>query len=224
MTAPGRRPRAPSTLGLDSLRKRAPDVQGALDLLTAKSKVAMPNGKSTVNFRADLRDTNLQGAALGTAYLENAILNGAHLDYLNRLVREGQASADLRGADFRGASLYGAYLNNVNLRGALLEAPVNEDGSPRLGQPTVLTNADLRGADLSETKFRGATLQGVRLAGAVIDKTDFSHADPVGAHLEGADLRGSFGLGSADLRDVTHDGTTQWPGGRSPSVSWALAG
>ena len=148
----------------------------ALDLLTARSKTAMPNGDTTVDFYADLRDLNLQGAALGTAYLEKARFNGTHLDYLDCGVRAGRASANLSGADFRGASLHGADLKRVNLQGALFDAPVNEDGTPRPGQPTVLTNADLSNADLRQASFAGATMPGARLTGAVMEKTDFSHA------------------------------------------------
>jgi uncharacterized protein YjbI with pentapeptide repeats len=208
--------RSSATFGRDSLRKRSPHVQGALDLLAAKSKLAMPNGETTVDFRADLRDLNLQGAALGTAYLQNAILNGTHLDYLDCGVREGQESADLSGADFRGASLFGAILKKVNLRGAHFDAPVNEDGTPRPEQPTVLTNADLTNADLREASFAGATLKGARLTGAVMDKTDFSHAILAGAHVEGADLRGTVGLVTADLSGIVHDEATKWPPGVFP--------
>jgi uncharacterized protein YjbI with pentapeptide repeats len=205
--------RSSATFGRDSLRKRTPDIQGALNLLTARSKVAMPNGDTTVDFRADLRDLNLQGAALGTAYLEKAILNGTHLDYLDCGVRQGQASADLREADFRGASLYGAILKSVNLRGAHFDAPVNEDGTPRPEQPTVLTDADLSQADLTEASFAGATLQRARLTGAIMEKTDFSHAILIDAHVEGADLRRTVGLATADLTGIVADAATQWPAG-----------
>lgn len=205
--------RSSAAFGRDSLRKRTPDVQGALDLLAARSKVAMPNGETTVDFHADLRDLNLQGAAMGTAYFEEARFNGTHLDYLDCGVRPGQASANLRGADFRGASLYGAVLKSVNLRGTHFDAPVNEDGTPRPEQPTVLTNADLSQADLTEASFTGATLPGARLTRAIMEKTDFTNAILTGAHLEGADLRRTVGLETAELDGVVTDAATQWPAG-----------
>jgi uncharacterized protein YjbI with pentapeptide repeats len=202
-------------IGHDSLRKRAPDVQGALDLLSARSKIAMPNGESTVDFRADLRDVNLQGAAFGTAYFENAVFNGTHLDHADFRVHDGLASADLRGADFRGASLHSAHLNGVNLRGALFQVPFKEDGTPRLQQTTDLSHVDLGGANLTETKFQGANLRGARLTGAVVVKTDFTKAVLAGADLRGADLSDSVGLETADLGGVLQDGMTRLPPGVS---------
>jgi uncharacterized protein YjbI with pentapeptide repeats len=202
-------------IGDDSPRKRAADVQGALDLLSARSKIAMPNGDSTVDFRADLRDVNLQGAAFGTAYFENAIFNGAHLDHADFRVRDGQASADVRGADFRGASLHSAHLNGVNLQGALFQVPFNEDGTPRPQQTTDLSHVDLRRANLTDTKFQGANLRGVRLAGAVIVRTDFTKAVLTGADLKGVDLSNSVGLETADLSGILQDGMTRLPAGVS---------
>jgi uncharacterized protein YjbI with pentapeptide repeats len=208
--------RSSATFGRVSLVKRSPDIQAALDLLAARSKLAMPNGETTADFHADLRDLNLQGAALGPGFLQNAVFNGTHLDYLECGVREGQKSADLSGADFRGASLFGAILKKVNLRGAHFDAPVDEEGKPRPKQPTVLTNADLSNADLREASFAGATLNGARLTGAVMDKTDFSNANLAGAHVEGADLRGTVGLATADLTGIVHDEATKWPPGVFP--------
>jgi uncharacterized protein YjbI with pentapeptide repeats len=213
-----------ATIGRGSLKKRAPDVQAALDLLASKSKIQMPNGNSKVDFRADLRDANLQGAALGPGYLENAIFNGAHLDYLDSGVKEGQAHADLRKADFRGASLFHAILSDVNLSGAMFQAPINEDGSPRPGQPTDLRYADLQRANLTETQFVGTNLQDADLKGAVIKKTNFTHAILTGTNLKGVDLRDSIGLELADLRGVISDSTTQWPAGVSVPQESVLKG
>jgi uncharacterized protein YjbI with pentapeptide repeats len=169
-----------------------------------------------VEYFADLRDLNLQGAAMGPAHFEAARFNGTHLDYLDCGVRRGQASANLSGADFRGASLYGAILKNVNLRKALFKAPVNEDGTPRPEQPTVLTNADLSQADLTEASFTGATMTRARLSGAIMEKTDFTNAILTGAHLEGADLRRTVGLATAQLGGAVTDAATQWPAGLTP--------
>jgi hypothetical protein len=95
-----------------------------------------------------------------------------------------------------------------DVQGAHFDAPVNEDGTPRPEQPTVLTNADLR-----QASFAGATMPGARLTGAVMDRTDFSHAILAGAHLEGADLRRTVGLATVDLTGIVADAATQWPAG-----------
>jgi uncharacterized protein YjbI with pentapeptide repeats len=78
-----------SSVGWGSLQKRATDVQLALDVLSRGSKPKLDDGRA---FRADLRDTNLQGAALGKAQLH----------------AYGAEQADFQGSDFRGASLFGA--------------------------------------------------------------------------------------------------------------------
>jgi uncharacterized protein YjbI with pentapeptide repeats len=200
-------------MGHDSLRKRSPDVQGALDLLSARSKLAVPNGESTVEFWTDLRDVNLQGAAFGAAHFEKARFNGTHLDHADFQVREGVASADLRGADFRGASLHSAHLNGVNLQGALFQVPTGQGGRPRVEQTTDLSHADLGGANLTETKFQGANLSGVRLTGAVLVRTDFTDAVLAGADLKGADLSSSVGLETAVLTGILQDGGTKLPAG-----------
>jgi uncharacterized protein YjbI with pentapeptide repeats len=46
-----------------------------------------------------------------------------------------------------------------------------------------------------------------------MEKTDFSQAILTGAHVEGADLRGTVGLETADLRGIVSDAATQWPAG-----------
>jgi uncharacterized protein YjbI with pentapeptide repeats len=201
-------------VGRGSLVKRT-DVQGALNLLASKSKTQLPDGNEKSDFRADLRDVNLQGAAFGTAYFENAIFNGTHLDYLDCGVKEGQAHANLSKADFRGASLYHAILRGVNLSGAWFQAPINEDGTPRPEQATDLSYADLQQADLTGTRFDGANLRGANLQGAVIHKTNFTHAVLTGANFKGTNLVDSVGLEITDLSGVISDSTTQWPGGVS---------
>jgi hypothetical protein len=63
------------TVGIGSLRRRAADVQAAL--------LAIGAIELERELRADLRNLDLQGAALGHAKLSRALFNGAHLDYLD---------------------------------------------------------------------------------------------------------------------------------------------
>jgi uncharacterized protein YjbI with pentapeptide repeats len=49
-----------------------------------------------------------------------------------------------------------------------------------------------------------------------MDKTDFSNANLAGAHVEGADLRRTVGLATADLTGIVHDEATKWPPGVFP--------
>jgi hypothetical protein len=172
------------SVGWGSLQKRATDVQLALDILSRDSKLKLDDGRA---FRADLRDTNLQGAALEKAQLQRSIFNGSHLDYA-----DGAAQADFQGSDFRGASLFGASFESANLSGALFSAPTGSSGQP-LDQPSDLRNVNFRRAILVGAKFDGADLRG--------------------AHLEGADLRKSTGLETAKLDGVTYDPSTHWPEG-----------
>jgi uncharacterized protein YjbI with pentapeptide repeats len=156
--------RSSATFGRDSLRKRSPEIQAALNLLTASSKRDMPNGETTVDFRADLRDLNLQGAALGPGYLRtrsSTAPTSTTWTVASARAREAPTSAGpTSGAPASTAPSSSAILKKVNLQGAHFDAPVDEHGTPRPEQPTVLTNADLSNADLREASFAEATLQG----------------------------------------------------------------
>jgi hypothetical protein len=173
-----------SNVGWGSLQKRATDVQLALDILSKESKTKLDDGRP---FRADLRDSNLQGAALEKAQLQRSIFNGSHLDYA-----DVAGQADLQGSDFRGASLFGASFDTANLSGALFSAPTSSSGQP-LKQTSDLRNVNFHRAILVGARFDGADLRG--------------------AHLEGADLRNSRGLEEADLDGATYDSSTLWPEG-----------
>jgi uncharacterized protein YjbI with pentapeptide repeats len=223
----GRKAEADHLVGVGSLRKRAPDVQAALGVLSERKQIP---------FRVDLREVDLQGAELGHAWLPGAIFSGAHLDYLD--CRTGQGPyADFQGADFEGASLYGAYFNNANLTAAVFRTPINEDGTRRTSQTTDLRDAHFRGATLVRTDFEAANLAGANFSPTKVGTTNLSNAifkdatltgaDFEKANLTGADLTGAKLIGAnlagADLRDATLDGadlhgarydhTTQWPAG-----------
>lgn len=209
-------------VGVGSLRKRAPDVQSALSVVGAGKKPAP-------GLRADFRDVDLQGAALGHARLQRALFSGAHLDYLDTRTGEGPY-ATFAEAEFKGATLYGAYFHNAELGGAHFETPHKSQVTDLRyaefrGASAVdahFEGADLRGAVFTPTKVRDTVLQrvhfnGADLRGAVFDGADLTGADFSEARLEGASFKGanltgvSFDL--ADLKGAIYDQGTTWPAG-----------
>jgi Pentapeptide repeats (8 copies) len=118
----------PRPLEINSLRKRSPDVQAAMDVISAPGK-ELPRGQEYAPF---LVDVDLRGVLLQPgADLRGADLRGAALDYLDGRVNPGLTHPDLRGAYLRNASLRCAQLQGVDLRGA-----------------------DLRGADLRDADLK----------------------------------------------------------------------
>jgi uncharacterized protein YjbI with pentapeptide repeats len=209
-------------VGVGSLRKRAPDVQAALSVVSSARE-------RPPEFRADFQDADLQGVMLGRVQLAGALFNGAHLDYLD--TRTGEPPyANLARAEFKGARMYGAYFHNAELGGARFE-------TPQPHQVTDLRYAEFRGASAVETHFEGADLRwavftrfkarptilqrahffGANLTGAVFDGADLTGADFREANLEGASFKGANLTGVnfdyAELTDVVYDSHTTWPAG-----------
>ena len=153
-------------VGIGALRKRAPDVQAALSVV-GSNKGDLPD-------KLDLRDADLQGAALGRAQLPGALFSGAHLDYLDVRTSD-QPYANFAGAEFKGASLYGAYFNNADLRSANFTATKGRRATLRGAdfRGALLTEADFAGADLTDADFRGAKIDGVNLTGAILTGAKF---------------------------------------------------
>jgi hypothetical protein len=140
---------------------RAPDVQSALSVI-ASGRHRPPD------YRADFRDTSLQGAALGHAWLPGALFSGDHLDHLD--VRTGEGPyANLARAEFKGAKLYAAYLHNAELGGAHFDPP-------HARQVTDLRYAQFRGASAVGAHFEGADLSEAHLEGAVLRDVNFDWA------------------------------------------------
>jgi uncharacterized protein YjbI with pentapeptide repeats len=215
----GRKAEAHPLVGVGSLRKRAPDIQAALSVLSERKREP---------FKVDLRDADLQGAALGHAWLPGAIFSGAHLDYMD--CRTGQGPyADYQKADFQGATLYGSYFNNANLTDAVFNTPVEGDGTPRTSQTTDLRDAHLRGATLVRANFKAANLTGANFSptkvgtkvgttnltnanfkDATLIKTNFEKANLSGADLTNAKLNGAnlekANLSGADLTKAKLNG------------------
>jgi uncharacterized protein YjbI with pentapeptide repeats len=225
-TQVGRKAEDDAQVGVGSLRKRAPDVQAALNVLSEHKERA---------FRADLRDADLQGAALGKAWLPGAIFSGAHLDYMDCRVGEGPY-ANFQGADFQGAAMYGAYLDNADLTKAVFNTPA-PGGKLRTSQITDLRDAEFKGAILVEANFTAANLKSAlfgpskvratNLTGADFTRANLNGADFTGANLNGADFTGAklnkaklqgadlrnAKLDDADLKGALYDRDTRWPSG-----------
>jgi hypothetical protein len=129
------------TLEIESLRKRAPDVQNALEVIGARVK-KLPTGRE---FSAFLADTDLRGADLANLQLNTADLRGSRLDYASGRLADTQQPAELAFARLQGATLRCAHLESVNLSGAQLQ------------------NADLRDAVLTGARgLETAQLDGAR--------------------------------------------------------------
>jgi len=117
----------------------------------------------------DLSNTHSGGGAINLrgAYLENSILNRAHLENANL------NEANLTGALLNEAILENANLNEANLTGALL----NE---------AILENANLNEANLTGAYFNGAILIGAHLNKAIISNAQFENADLRNSEMKNA--------------------------------------
>jgi Pentapeptide repeats (8 copies) len=146
-------------LELESLRKRSPDIQLALDIIGAERKLLPKSEEKT--YAAFLTDVDLRGADLGNLHLSRADLRGAVLDYADSRVDRRQPNSsypDLSGASLQGASLRCAHLEGTKFQDAKMDG------------------ADLRGADLrkfpprtpdGESTQENAKLDGASLTGAI---------------------------------------------------------
>lgn len=176
------------------------DIQAILTVLRRSTRTYGKGEDQSL----DLSRTDIQGAVLVGAHLEEAdfskarlggaLLTGAHLEgadlseaYLER--------AHLGGACLEKADLTAAHLEGANLRGA------------RLGR-ALLVGAHLEGANLSGAHLEGAELAAAHLEGANLTGAHLEGADLTAAHLEGATLRGTHleraELNAAHLTDAVN--------------------
>jgi hypothetical protein len=138
---------------------------------------------------ADLAGAQLQGAILRFAELHRASLVGAQLQGAN-LIRADLLDADLRSAQLQHADLPGAYLRDADLRFAQLQdanlaLAYLQDAKLRSAQ---LQNANLRSAQLRNANLRSAQLQNAELEAAMLNGADLNRANVEGARLSRANL------------------------------------
>jgi hypothetical protein len=138
--------------------KLATDIQAILTVLERRTRTY---GKGE-DQRLNLGNTDLRGADIQRAHLEEANLLRAHLE--GATLRE----AHLEGAILREAHLEGAILLGVHLEGATLRE-AHLEGAILLGvhlERAILWEAHLEGAILQEAHLEGATLREAHLEGA----------------------------------------------------------
>lgn len=143
-------------LEIESLRKRAPDVQVALAAVGHREK-RLPPG---LTFRPFLADTDLRGATLSGLRLQGADLRSAQLDYANTrvLLKKGEQTeqTDLSSADLQDASLRCAHLEGTDLTQAKLQRADLRD-AVLAGYKDRLAPATLAGADLTDAVYNSGT-------------------------------------------------------------------
>jgi len=130
--------------------------------------------------RADFRDANLSYAYLANSFLMDARFDGASL-YNAVLSHSTMVRASMERADLRNARIEESNLEHADFQQAYLWS-------------AGLQNSDLKDAQLGSAILIGASLRGANLGGAHFAGTVLSETDLTGAALDGADLRGAFGL------------------------------
>jgi hypothetical protein len=146
-------------------------------------------------WKLDLSFTDLRGAVLSSAHLENAYLMHTHLEeaYIEKTHLE---NADLTGAHLRQANLFDVHLDGVRF-----------------------VEAHLEGANIF-----GGTLDGMNLTSAHLEAATFTVGMGVvnlsQAHLHGADLRRAYGLRQDQIDHAFGDAQTWLPPGVSRPDHW----
>jgi uncharacterized protein YjbI with pentapeptide repeats len=204
---------------LDSPRFRYAQAYGAF---LANSRLLHADFRGAYLSNADLRSVDLTQSNLQFAIMDSVQMNGANLD---RAILDGThlARADFRDANlsyayvansflmdarFDGASLYSAVLSHGTMVRAsfqhtdLRNAHLDESNLEHADfTQAYLWSAGLQASDMKDVQMGTAILIGANLhdanlsgghfAGAVMNETDLS-----GTILDGADMRGAFGLGA----------------------------
>jgi hypothetical protein len=158
------------------------------------------------NWLLDLGSTDLRGASLIGAHLENARFYRAHLE------EAFLAEAHLKGAylveaHLEGAHLVEAHLEEANLIGAHLEG-------------AFLSRTHLEGAQLMLAHLDEARLVDTHLEGARLMQAHLEGAFLIRAHLEGADLEGVTGLKQEQLDRAYGNAETRLPEGMTRPAHW----
>jgi uncharacterized protein YjbI with pentapeptide repeats len=142
-----------------------------------------------------------------------------HCAITDTIVRDVQfVRADLSDADFTDSDLRGSALNGVVMLRAKCEDANFGEVSLRAGHfdfanfsGANLAFANLEAGSFRQTDFSGADLRGANLFDGFGGPTDVTQADLRSAKLEGADLRGTVGLETAELMNAEYNDKTQFP-------------
>ena len=169
--------------------------------------------------KADLSYTQLQGAQLGWAALDEAVLVEAHLEGADlgkaSLKHAILAGTHLEGADLTKTQMEGSTLLEAHLEGAFLQG-VSLEGAN-------LFEAHLEGAWLGGAHLEGATLQGTHCEGKALGRDERERLRAWMPHfpeiLPAADLRGVFLNTRTNLRDI-HAGNDQYGYVALADVHW----
>ena len=180
----------PKTEKLPSLRA---DVQAILTLLGRRNTAHEEEDQHLNLCNTDLRGANVHDANLQEVILTGANLQGAILPRVN-----------LQEAILVHASLENAILQRANLRGALLN-------------DTNLCGADLVEANLEKAVLISANLQKAVLARACLNKANLQYADLKGANLAEAHLH------EADVTGADMEVKDQWIGNYDPETQAMIA-
>jgi len=130
--------------------------------------------------RADFRSANLSYASLADTFLMDAHFDDASL-YDALLSHATIIRTSFERADLRNSHIDSSNLEHADLRSAYLWS-------------ANVQNSDLKDADLGSAILIGASLRGSDLSGAHFAQTVLTETDFSGAVLDGADMRGAFGL------------------------------
>jgi uncharacterized protein YjbI with pentapeptide repeats len=154
----------------------------------------------------DLSKTDLRAADLTGANLARANLSSSHF------CRANLTSACLDDADLSYANFQTARLDYASIR-------IREQASLMKAEfyGSDLGDADLRGSQFFESSFRNANMHRSHLEGTSTSwEVDFGGAVIIGAHVEGADFRGTKGLTKQQLKLAYLDAATKCPPGEDP--------
>ncbi len=156
-------------------------------------------------WKLDLSFTDLRGAVLYNAHLENSYLMGTHLDeaYLDGTHLE---MANLTGAHLRQANLFSVHLEGARFVRAHLEG-ANIYGGTLVGE---IDGEGTVGVNFATAHLEAATFTGVDMGAVNLDR----------AHLHGADLSKVHKLRQDQIDHAYGDSETRLPPGLTKPDHW----
>jgi uncharacterized protein YjbI with pentapeptide repeats len=144
--------------------------------------------------RADFRNANLSYASLADTFLMDAHFDDASL-YDAFLSHATMVRTSFERADLRNSHIDSSNLEHADLRSAYLWS-------------ANVQNSDLKDADFGSAILIGASLRGSDLSGAHFSQTVLGETNLTDAILDGADMRGAFGLTAYQVCQAhSHAGT-----------------